>query len=264
MGLSVQGEQAMVEMNDYTPGTPSWVDVSTPDIAATKAFYGGLFGWEATSHPEMGGYTNFTTNGKLVCGAAPFMSPDQHPAWGMYICVSDTDATAQAARDNGGQVVFSPVDVMALGRMAICQDPTGAFFGLWQPGEHKGAQIVNEPGSFVWNELDTRDMEAAKAFYTKVFPWTAKTNGEGGDAYTEWQLDGRSIAGGMVINESFPPDVPPNWLTYFAVADSDATVAKAKELGGNVMMAGMETEQGRVAIIADPHGAVFATIQMKQ
>jgi uncharacterized protein len=91
-----------------------------------------------------------------------------------------------------------------------------------------------------------------------------KTNGEGADAYTEWQLDGRSIAGGMVINESFPPDVPPNWLTYFAVADSDATVAKAKELGGNVMMSGMETEQGRVAIIADPQGAVFATIQMKQ
>jgi len=254
----------MVEMTEYAPGTPSWVDVSTPDMAATKAFYSGLFGWEAMSYPEMGGYTNFTINGKLVCGAAPTMSPDQHPAWSTYISVDDADATAQAVRDNGGQVVFPPMDVMELGRMTVCTDPTGAFFGLWQPGQHKGAQIVNEPGSFGWNELDTRDMDAAKSFYTKVFTWTAKTDGEGADAYTEWQLDGRSIAGGMVMGSQFPADVPPNWLTYFVVADSDVTVAKVKALGGTVMMPGMDTDQGRIAVVTDPHGAVFATIQMKQ
>ena len=254
----------MVEMTDYAAGTPSWVDVSTPNMGATKAFYSGLFGWEATTYPEMGGYTNFTKGGKLVCGAAPTQSPDQHPAWGTYIAVDDADATTQAVRENGGQVAMPPMDVMNLGRMAIFQDPTGAFFGIWQAGQHKGAGVVNEPGSLVWNELDTRDMDAAKAFYTKVFPWTAKTNGEGAESYTEWQLDGRSIAGGMTINEMFPPDVPPNWLTYFAVADSDATVAKAKELGGSAIMPGMDTDQGRFAVLADPHGAVFAVIQMKQ
>jgi len=254
----------MVEMAGYTPGTPSWVDVSTPDMAATKAFYGGLFGWDAMSFPKMGGYTNFTAKGKLVCGAAPTMSAEQHPAWSTYISVDDADATTQAVRNNGGQVIVPPMDVMELGRMAICTDSTGAYFGLWQPGKHTGAQVVNEPGSFSWNELDTRDMDAAKAFYTKVFPWTAETNGEGANAYTEWQLGGRSIAGGMVMGEQFPADVPPNWLTYFSVADSDATVAKVKELGGTVMMSGMDTDQGRVAVVADPHGAVFATIQMKQ
>jgi uncharacterized protein len=212
----------------------------------------------------MGGYTNFTLNGKLVCGAAPTMSPDQHPAWSTYICVSDADATARAVRENGGQVAFAPMDVAELGRMAICADPTGAYFGIWQPGQHKGAQLVNEAGSLVWNELDTRDMDAAKAFYTKVFPWTAKTSGEGADAYTEWQLAGRSIAGGMQMGEQFPADVPPNWLTYFAVADSDATVAKVKELGGALLRPEMDTDQGRIAILADPHGAVFATIQTKQ
>lgn len=254
----------MVEMTDYAAGTPSWVDVSTPNMEATKSFYSGLFGWEATTYPEMGGYTNFTKGGKLVCGAAPTQSPDQHPAWGTYIAVDDADATAQVVRENGGQVAMPVMDVMDLGRMAIFQDPTGAFFGIWQAGQHKGAGVVNEPGSLVWNELDTRDMDAAKAFYTKVFPWTAKTNGEGAESYTEWQLDGRSIAGGMMINEMFPPDVPPNWLTYFAVADSDATVAKAKELGGSAIMPGMDTDQGRFAVLADPHGAVFAVIQMKQ
>ena len=254
----------MVEMTDYASGTPSWVDVSTPNMEATKTFYSGLFGWEATSYPEMGGYTNFTKGGKLVCGAAPTQSPDQHPAWGTYISVDDADATAQAVRENGGQVAMPPMDVSELGRMAIFQDPTGAFFGVWQPGQHKGAQIANEPGSFGWNELDTRDMDAAKAFYTKVFPWTAETNGEGESAYTEWKLDGRSIAGGMQMGSQFPADVPPNWLTYFVVADSDATVAKAKELGGAAIMPGMDTDQGRIAVVADPHGAVFAVIQMKQ
>jgi hypothetical protein len=254
----------MVEMTDYTSGTPSWVDVSTPDMAATKAFYGGLFGWEGTSYPEMGGYTQFTVSGKLVAGAAPTMSSDQPIAWSTYISTGDADAVARAVQENGGQVAVPPMDVAALGRMAAFTDPTGAFFGVWQPGEFIGAQLVNEPGSFGWNELDTRDMEAAKAFYTKVFPWTAKTSGEGADAYTEWQLDGRSIAGGMVINESFPPNVPPNWLTYFVVADSEATVAKVKELGGTAIMPGMDTDQGRIAVLADPHGAVFATIQMKQ
>lgn len=254
----------MVEMTKYTSGTPSWVDVSTPDMEATKTFYGGLFGWEAQTHPEMGGYTNFTMKGKLICGAAPFMSPDQHPAWGTYISVDDADAITQAIRDNGGQVVAAPMDVTDLGRMALFTDPTGAFFGIWQPGKHTGAQLVNEPGTFGWNELDTRDMDAAKAFYTKVFPWTAKTDGEGADGYTEWQLDGRSVAGGMVMGEQLPADVPPNWLTYFVVTDSDATVAKVHELGGSIMMPGMDTDQGRIAVVADPHGAVFATIQMKQ
>jgi predicted enzyme related to lactoylglutathione lyase len=254
----------VVKMTDYAAGTPSWVDVSTPNMEATKAFYNGLFGWEGTTYPEMGGYTNFTKGGKLVCGAAPTQSPDQHPAWGTYIAVDDADATAQAVQENGGQVAFPPMDVADLGRMALFQDPTGAFLGIWQAGKHKGAQVVNEPGSFVWNELNTRDMDAAKAFYTKVFPWTAKTSGEGAESYTEWQLDGRSIAGGMVINESFPPNVPPNWLTYFAVTDSDTTVAKAKELGGTAIMPGMDTDQGRIAVLADPHGAVFAVIQMKQ
>jgi predicted enzyme related to lactoylglutathione lyase len=253
----------MAEMTDYTPGTPCWVDVSTPDMEATKAFYGALFGWDAVSYPEMGGYTNFTARGKLICGAVPFMSPDQHPAWSTYICVRDADTTAQAVQDGGGQVAFPPMDVADLGRMAICIDPTGAFFGLWQPGTHKGAQLVNEPGSLGWNELDTRDIEAAKAFYTRVFPWTAETNGEGEQAYTEWKVDGRSIAGGMQMGTQFPADVPPNWLTYFGVADCDAAVAKAQSLGGAVRMPAMDIVQGRFAVLSDPQGAVFAVIQGK-
>ncbi len=254
----------MVEMTEYTPGTPNWVDVSAPDTEAIKAFYGALFGWEGITLPEMGNYTNFTMHGKLVCGAAPTMTPGQQPAWTTYISVEDADATARAIEENGGQVAFPPMDVAELGRMAICSDPTGAFFGLWQPRQFKGAQLVNEPGSLIWNQLNTRDIDAAKTFYTKVFPWTAETNGEGRYAYTEWQVNGRSVAGGMVMDESFPADLPAHWQTCFAVADCDATVATAQGRDGRVLMPAMDMEQGRFAVISDPQGAAFSVIQIKQ
>jgi predicted enzyme related to lactoylglutathione lyase len=251
----------MVEMTEYAPGTPTWVDVSTPDIEATKAFYGALFGWDAMTFPEMGGYTNFTLRGKLVCGAVPFMSADQYPAWNTYIAVSDAEATAQAVQGNGGQVIVPPMDVADLGRMAAFIDPTGAVFGAWQPGQHKGAQLANEPGSFIWNELDTRDIAAAKAFYAAVFPWTAETRGEGERAYTTWKVNGRGVAGGMQMGASFPAEAPTLWLTYFAVADCDATVAKVQALGGAALMPGMDIEEGRFAVLRDPQGAIFAVMQ---
>ncbi len=252
----------MVKMTAYAPGTPSWVDVSTPDLDGAKAFYGALFGWQAETLEEMGRYTNFFKDGKRVCGAMPFQSPDQHPAWTTYIATADADATAAAVQANGGQVALPPMDVMNLGRMAAFIDPTGAFFGVWQANAFTGAEVANEPGAFSWNELDTRDIEAAKAFYTKVFPITAETNGAGDMAYTEFKVNGRSIAGGMQMGTQFPADVPPNWLTYFAVENCDAAVAKAQELGGKVIMPAMDIPQGRFAVLSDPYGAVFAVIRM--
>jgi predicted enzyme related to lactoylglutathione lyase len=238
-----------------------WVDLGSPDVDASRAFYGGLFGWEAGEPvPEAGGYTMFTLEGKLVAGLGPLMSPEQPPAWSTYVATDNADATIQKVREAGGQVVVEPMDVMDAGRMAAFIDPTGAFLGVWQPGQHQGAQIVNQPGSFIWNELDTRNIEAAKPFYQHVFGWTAKTSNDGGMSYTEWQLDGRSIAGGMQMGDQIPADVPPHWLTYFAVQDCDAAVAKAQELGGKVLMPAMDMPGMRFAVLSDPQGAVFGVI----
>lgn len=253
----------MPEMTEYAPGTPSWIDVGSRNLEATTAFYGALFGWEfaAAPQPDAGGYGMFTLKGKPVAGGGPTMSPDQPPAWTTYITVANADATVKAAQDNGGNVAVPPMDVFDLGRMAGIIDPTGAYIAIWQPGQHKGAQLVNEPGAFVWNELDTRDIEAAKAFYTKVFPWTAKTTSTGDMTYTEWQVNGRSIAGGMQMGPQFPADAPPNWLTYFSVANTDATLAKAQELGATVLVPATDMSEGRFAVVQDPQGAVFAIIQ---
>jgi predicted enzyme related to lactoylglutathione lyase len=187
------------------------------------------------------------------------MSPDQPAAWNTYIIVDDAAATTQKVKDAGGKVVAEPMTVMDAGTLAVFQDPEGAFISVWQPNQMPGAELYNQTGSFGWNELNTRDVEGAKAFYSKVFGWGAETNPmPTGGSYTEWKLNGRSIGGAMDITNVAPPDVPPNWLVYFGVENCDEGVAKVKELGGNLLVGPMDIQPGRFAIVQDPQGAVFA------
>jgi predicted enzyme related to lactoylglutathione lyase len=168
--------------------------------------------------------------------------------------VSDVDIVVQNVGEAGGKVVFGPMDVMSAGRMAIFTDPTGAFIAAWQPGEHLGAQVVNDPGSLIWNELATSDLAKAKAFYAAVFGW-----GWGGSAdYAEAQVSGRSVAGVRPRGSDMPVEIPDHWLVYFGTADLDADTAKAQELGGTVLVPVTEIPgTGRFAVVADPQGASF-------
>ena len=253
----------MPEFSEYPPGTPSWVDLGSPDVDASARFYGELFGWEAAEAgpaEETGGYRMFSRGGKLVAGLGPVQQEGQPPAWTTYISVSSADDIASRAGDSGGQVFAPPFDVLDAGRMAILADTTGAVLGVWQPGQHKGAQLANEPGSFAWNELRTRDIEGAKKFYNAVFGWEGKTERMGPMEYTEWQLDGRTIGGMLEMGEDFPEQVPPHWGVYFAVDDCDATVAKVKELGGQLVSEPMDIPAGRFAGLVDPQGASFSVI----
>jgi predicted enzyme related to lactoylglutathione lyase len=253
----------MSEVPNTAPGTPIWVDLTTPDVQASTRFYGGLFGWEAEDLGEQAGHYNmFRKDGKMVAAATPPMDPNQHPAWTTYVSTPDASATAAKVREAGGKVVTEPFAVMDSGSMGVFQDPTGAYFAVWQPGQHKGAELFNTPGSLTWNELSTRDIGAAKAFYSKVFGWGAKDSPMGDTSYTEFQIDGKSIAGGMPMGANFPPNVPPNWLVYFAVDDTDATVAKAQELGAQVLMAKQDSPAGPFAVLMDPQGAAFAVIKV--
>ncbi|HEX9337745.1 MAG TPA: VOC family protein, partial [Pseudonocardiaceae bacterium] len=180
-----------------------------------------------------------------------------------YVSVSDADAVAKAVEAAGGQVVMPPFDVMKQGRMAVFADPTGAPFSVWQPNEFTGASFVNEPGALTWNELTTRGTDRAIAFYGEVFGWTTDSQPMGeGVTYTVWMLDGKPVGGMFPMDDTFPAGVPSHWLVYFAVADTDATLAKAVELGGSVVLEPKDTPQGRLAVLKDPHGAVFAVIAM--
>ena len=259
----------MTEITSYAPGTPCWVDLASPDLDGSIEFYGALFGWdvpESENAEQTGGYRLAARDGKSTAGMMPQMQEGQPPAWSTYVSVEDADATAEKVKGAGGQVLAEPMDVMDLGRMAVFADPTGAVFGIWQPGSFAGAEIVNEPNTFSWNELNTRDPEASKSFYSAIFGWTSRDMdmGEAG-TYTTFRLAGSdeeddSIGGLLDMRGRVPEEVPAHWLTYFTVDDRDATAGKAKEMGAEEIMS-MDMEMGRLAILRDPQGAAFGIFQ---
>jgi uncharacterized protein len=253
-------------MPEYAPGTPSWVELSSPDTDASAAFYHELMGWNATEpgSAETGGYRMFKQDGQNIAGLMGHMQEGQPTAWATYISVADADETAEKVRAAGGSVMVEPTDVMEIGRMAFFTDPTGAVFGVWQPKTFAGADLVNEPCSLCWNEVLTRDADADRRFYTAVFDWTAgRPSFEGApESYTIWELSGRPVGGMMQMTDDvFPPDLPPHWSVCFAVADCDATVAKARELGATVTVEPVDMPIGRFAGVIDPQGASFTVMQ---
>ncbi len=253
-------------MPEYAPGTPSWVELSSPDTDASATFYGQLMGWTATEPgpAETGGYRMFQQDGKNVAGLMGKMQPEQPTAWATYISVADADETAQKVKAAGGSIAVEPMDVMDIGRMAFFSDPTGAVFGVWQPKSFSGADLVNEPCSLCWNEIMTRDAETDKSFYSAVFGWEpGRPAFDGAPAsYTVWQLGDKPIGGMMQMSdEQFPADVPSHWGVCFAVGDCDATFAKALELGATGTVDPVSMPIGRFAGLTDPQGASFTVMQ---
>jgi predicted enzyme related to lactoylglutathione lyase len=259
----------MSERTSYEPGTPCWVDLGSPDLDASIEFYGALFGWqvpESENVEQTGGYRRATKGGADVVGMMPLMQEGQPPAWSSYVSAADAAATATTVTEAGGSVIAEPMDVLGLGTMAVFTDPAGAVFGIWQPGTFPGAGVVNEPGALSWNELNTRDLEGAKAFYGAVFGWSFEDNdmGEAG-TYTTIKL-GEDMVGGILnmTERGVPEEIPAHWQVYFAVEDTDAAVAQATERGGSVMVPPMEVPAGRFSILVDPHGASFAVIALSE
>jgi predicted enzyme related to lactoylglutathione lyase len=236
------------------------VDLATSDVEASKAFYSNLFGWQADTNPDpqYGGYTTFSMDGKAVAGAGPLMMEGQPVAWSSYVIVDDAAATAAKATEAGGTVVAPPMEVPEQGTMAVFLDPTGAALGVWQPGGMQGAEVFNQPGSLSWNELATRDTDAAKAFYSAVFGWQPDES----PSYTQFQLEGKSIAGMMPMGEMFPPETPAHWGVYFAVENCDEAVEAAIKAGGTVTMPPTDIPQGRFAGLVDPQGGSFYIISL--
>lgn len=256
----------MSERTSYEPGTPCWIDLGTPDIEAAVDFYSALFGWtveESENPEETGGYRMATRDGKPIAGMMPLMQEGQPTAWTTYVSVADADATAARVSEAGGGVLFEPVDVLDIGRMAIFSDPGGAVFGIWQPRSFAGAQLVNEPGAFCWSEINTRDPEAVKSFYGDVFGWAFEDKEfESSGTYTIASVGDNGFGGLMDMRGRIPDEVPANWTVYFAVEDADKTIEEAKRRGGDVPFGPMEIgEVGRIAVLQDPFGATFAIIQ---
>lgn len=245
----------MPDVSRYEHGVPSWVDIGLPDLAAGVRFYKDLFGWDAQDMgEETGHYTIASKNGKQVAALSTAQDPGP-PRWTTYINVDDVDDVVKKAESAGGSVIVAPMDVMSAGRMAIFADTTGAVIAVWQPRDHKGAELVNEPGAFTWSELSTSDPAKSKAFYSEVFAWTWG----GSDEYAEAQVSGRTIGGVMPRSPEIPAGVPDNWLVYFGSEDVDSQAKKASGMGATVLVEPTDIPNtGRFAVLLDPQGAAFA------
>jgi hypothetical protein len=269
----------MSDQDRYIPGVPCWVDTNQPDPEAAVAFYGGLFGWEFENVTPPGAPVRYflaLLHGDPVAGVASLPpGPERAVAFDTYVWVTDTDETAAKVRAAGGTVLGEPTDVGEAGRTALCADSEGAAFCVWQANQHRGAAVVNEPGSLNFNDLHTRDLERASAFYGAVFGWELLDLG-GGYA---WALPGygdflerrnpgmRAGMAEMGAPERFEDvvasvvqisdDTPPHWGVTFGVADADAIAARAVELGGRVLVPPFDAPWVRMAVIADPQGATF-------
>jgi uncharacterized protein len=251
------------------------VDTWQPDAEAAVDFYSQIFGWDCErTSPEGAPRTHYMCNlrGRRVAGiGSPPAVPDHTPVWGTYVTVDDLDETVAKAMDAGGKVAMEPFEALDGGAMALLVDPTGGVFMAWRNGENNGAQLVNEPGAWSMSMLHTRDVEAAKAFYSAVFGWTYESFGEmdlacvpgyvGGEPQQPVSRETVAVLSDMTTEE-FPEEVSSHWGVDFWIADADAAAEKTVELGGTARTEPFDTPGFRSAVLADPQGAVFTVSQL--
>jgi predicted enzyme related to lactoylglutathione lyase len=263
----------------YPHGVPSWVEVSQPDLDPARQFYGELFGWTFETVTPPGAPSEYVIaklGGRDVAGLS---GGEETSAWHTYVAVDDADAQAALVAKAGGSVLSEPADAGPAGRSAICADPSGAQFRLWQAGRRLGAQVVNVPGAWNFSDLHTPDLAQAAAFYPQVFGWAIEDVGFAtmvrvpgyGDhlqATIDPDIHARQDAvksppgfadaiGWMVPTE---PTAAPHWHVSFTVADRDAIAAAVPRWGGQVLST-QDSQWTRSALVSDPSGAVFTASQ---
>jgi predicted enzyme related to lactoylglutathione lyase len=246
-------------MIQYTSGTPTWVELRSPDVEASVAFYRELFGWKASEEKPFSGSRIFSSGGEIVSGIRPLLGTQLSPQWITYVSTDDQAQTVSRAQDAGAKVLTETGRDEAIG-MILLQDPVGAVFGVFQNDLFGGAQAFNQPISLTFNLLMTRQPQAAKWFYSRVFGWELRDREIGGMAFTYFFHGVRGVAGVMAMNERWPQATPSHWQVSFAVEDADALASRALELGGKAQSV-ITTPFGRSALLTDPHGATFSISQ---
>ncbi|MFQ5732369.1 MAG: VOC family protein [Planctomycetaceae bacterium] len=256
----------MPEMTSYIPGQFNWVDLSAHDMPAAVEFYGKLFGWECLEQDTGGGphYGIFELNGRQVGGigqmADPMKAMGIPSTWNSYVNVENIETAAAKAVELGATMTVPVMKAVDAGWLAFLLDPAGASFALWQPDRHCGAQLVNDPGSFCWNELATPDVEQAKEFYAQLFGWEYALNEQAPSTYYIIKNTGSDNGGIMQMTEEWE-GVPPHWMVYFAVENADGCATRVAELGGKVCVPPFDIPIGRIAVLNDVQGATFSAFQ---
>jgi predicted enzyme related to lactoylglutathione lyase len=245
----------MGKRESYEPGTFSWVGLTTPDAEGARAFYGELFGWAFGDEIPGGVYKSGDAVGAMD-------QQNEHPPhWNSYVSVTSADETAARAKRLGASILEEPFDVDGFGRLAVFADPAGAVLCVWEPRSHIGAERVNDVGCMGWNELQTRDSQAAGDFYGGLFGWeTEPIEDDGAVVYTTIKNAGFQNGGFMPMAEQHG-DAPSFWLPYFTISSRDASLEKSRELGGTVFAGPLDLPSGKIAVLGDPQGAAFAIFE---
>lgn len=253
----------MPERDPAPIGAPCWIDLFTTDPDKSRAFYGELMGWTAEEpNEQFGGYFNFLKGDALIAGGMRNDGTAGIPdLWNVYLAVEDAEATVESATAHGGAVIVPAMAVGDFGTMAVVTDAGGAAIGLWQPGTHLGIGLIGEPGTPAWFELQTRDYDGSVQFYKDVFGWDAHTMSDTAEFRYTTLGEGESAMAGIMDSSGFLPEgVPAHWAVYLRVADTDAAVKTAVELGGALIMPAEDTPYGRVAMVSDSTGAHFRVV----
>jgi predicted enzyme related to lactoylglutathione lyase len=253
-------------IDKHPPGSFCWIELGTTDQNAAKAFYSSVFGWTVNDFPMGQGsyYSMFQIDGKDVA-AAYTLGKDQQtqgipPHWLLYVATESADKTAGSVDSVGGKLLAAPFDVFDVGRMAMVQDPTGAVFAIWEPKRHKGTGIAEANGTLCWADLSTPDPAKATSFYSSLFGWRFEP-GHDASGYLHIR-NGEQFIGGVPPISQRDSKTPPHWLPYFATSDCDETAGKGEKSGATFLLPPMTMEGvGRMAVLKDPQGAVFAIFQ---
>jgi predicted enzyme related to lactoylglutathione lyase len=241
----------------------AWVDLAAGDAAAARDFYGKLFDWsvDVNPDPQYGGYAIARADGKDAAGIGPTQSPDQPSAWSVYVGTQDLARLSDRVTANGGTIVAPAFDVGDQGRMAVFQDPGGAFVSAWQGTRMGGFQTVGA-NAFGWADLNARGVDRFVPFYAQVFGWEVKPSGTPQQPYTEFAVGGESFAGAAEMNPMAPADMPNYWMVYFTVVDVDASYRQALDSGAREILSPIDFPGGRMAILSDPQGAAFGLMTL--
>lgn len=247
-------------IRDSAPlGAPCWIDLTTSDVARAQDFYGTVFGWTFNAAgPEYGGYVNAAKDGHPVAGIMANRPAAEVPDhWATYFHTADIQTTLAAVTGARGSVCMA-MEVPAKGHMAVATDPAGAMFGLWQPLEHRGFELIGAAGAPVWHQLTTRDYGAALDFYRNVLGWQTESVSDTDEfRYTTAWFGDEQLLGVMDGASFLPQDGPSNWVTFFGADDVDMALRVIVDNGGAVVRDAEDTAYGRLAAASDPTGAPF-------
>jgi predicted enzyme related to lactoylglutathione lyase len=259
---------ALVEpaSQEHHVGKVIFVELVTPDLAAAKQFYAGLFGW--TFRDIQAGKTEYaeaSLNGHPVAGLIHReVQAGEHrqPAWLSFIAVRDADAATKIALQQGAKVLFGPHSIPDRGRETVFADPQGAIFAALASSSGDPPDVLAAPGEWIWSSLITSDPDTAAAFYQTLFDYEVFDLPAAEGTQHLMLASDNYVRASVNTLPAHKPNIHPHWLNFVRVEDAVKMTAKLVALGGRVLVEPRaDRHGGKVAVVADPLGAPFGLLE---